>query len=186
MRLRWTLAVALIAIVTGALTLNLSRFGGPAGASCPADAKRANLDFSIKDLDGKSLRLSDYKGKVLLLDFWATWCGPCKVEIPGFVELYNTYKSSGFEIVGVVLMDDFAKAKPFAQQYKMNYPIVNGIERGDLDEAFGPFFALPTTFLIARDGRICAKHVGLPPAKLSFPSATSVKEAFAAEIRSLL
>ena len=155
-------------------------------ATCPADAKRANLDFRLKDTDGREVRLADYKDKVLLLDFWATWCGPCKVEIPAFVQLYETYKPRGFEVVGVVVMDEFPRAKPFAEQYKMTYPILDGIDRGDLETAFGPFVGLPTTFVIARDGRICAKHLGLPPVRFSFPSVSTVKEAFEAEIRSLL
>lgn len=176
-----------IIIAAGApLQYVASRTSVPVAQSCPADAKKANLDFSLKDTNGREVRLSSYKGKVLLLDFWATWCGPCKVEIPGFVDLYREYRSKGFEVVGVVVMDEFGKAKPFADAFKMNYPVLNGIDRDDLDQSFGPFYGLPTTFLIARDGRICAKHLGLPPSKLSFPSVTSVKDAFAAEIRSLL
>src|SRR3990172_2021811 len=72
------------------------------GAACDPNAKTANLNFTLKDMNGKSVALSSYKGKVLLVDFWATWCGPCKVEIPGFVELYTKYRAQGFEIVGVL------------------------------------------------------------------------------------
>jgi peroxiredoxin len=159
----------------------------PDPAVCPVDAKQANLDFTLEDIEGRNVRLADYRGKVLLLDFWATWCGPCKIEIPGFVDLYSRYKSQGLEVVGVVVLDRFDKAAPFAQQFKMNYTIVNGVDRADLEDAFGPIPGLPTTFLISRDGRICSKHLGLPPHD---PSGGDVKKAvrdvFEAEIRALL
>jgi peroxiredoxin len=147
---------------------------GTKGAACPADAKKANLNFTLKDLAGKTVRLADYAGKVLLLDFWATWCAPCKVEIPGFIDMYGKYKSRGFEVVGIVVLDRFDNAPSFARQFKMNYTILDGVDREDIDQAFGPLFALPTTFIIGRDGRICDKHIGLTP-----------KETFDAAINSL-
>jgi len=157
-----------------------------ADATCPANSKKANLDFTLKDLNGRDVKLSDYRGKVLLLDFWATWCVPCKVEIPAFVDLYKTYKAKGFEVIGVVAMDEFTKAKPFVQQYGINYTVLNGVDREDIEDAFGPLFALPTSLIIARDGRICARHVGLPPLKGKDASVNEVKESFAASIRPLL
>ena len=161
--------------------------GTPAASACPADAKKANLDFTLKDVDGRAVRLADYRGKVLLLDFWATWCGPCKIEIPGFVGLYDQYKSRGFEVVGVVVLDQFAKAGPFGKAFKMNYPIVDGNDRQDLEDAFGPIFALPTSLLIARDGRICSKHVGLPSRPPSDrPVDEAVRDFFETEIKALL
>ena len=159
---------------------------GLEAASCPANAKKANLNFTLKSLDGRDVRLADYRGKVLLLDFWATWCAPCKVEIPAFIDLYKTYKPKGFEAVGVVVMEDFAKAKPFVLQNGINYTILNGVDREDIEDAFGPLFALPTSLIIARDGRICARHVGLPPTKTKDPAVSEVKEAFAAAIKALL
>jgi peroxiredoxin len=126
-------------------------------------AKPANLDFTFKDLQGKSVTLSDYKGKVLLLDFWATWCPPCRKEIPGFIELYNTYKSRGLVVIGVSMddTDDIPDVKRYAAQIKMNYPILLGFGReDDLKPAFGEL-PLPTSFVIGRDGRICARHDGL-------------------------
>jgi peroxiredoxin len=159
----------------------------PAVEACPANAKKANLGFTLKNTEGQTINLASYKGKVLLLDFWATWCAPCKVEMPGFIDLYKTYRSRGFEVVGVVAMDEFSKAKPFATQFGINYPVLNGVDREDIEDAFGPFFALPTTLLIARDGRICSRHVGLPPATGGgTPGVDAIKKVFEAQIKALL
>jgi len=146
------------------LTIALCLCGAMAAkAACDPHAKTANLNFTFKDLDGKPVALSDYKGKVVLLDFWATWCPPCRKEIPGFVELYNTYKSRGLVVIGVSMDDaeDTPDVKRFAAQLKINYPILLGYGReDDLKPAFGEL-PLPTSFVIARDGKICARHDGL-------------------------
>lgn len=131
--------------------------------TCRADAKVANLNFTFKDIHGKPVTLSDFKGKVVLLDFWATWCPPCRKEIPGFIELYNTYKSRGLVVIGVSMdeADDTPDVKRYAAQLKIEYPILLGFGReDDLKPAFGEI-PLPTSFVIARDGRICARHDGL-------------------------
>jgi peroxiredoxin len=145
-----------------------------AEAICSADAKAANLDLIFKDIHGKPFALSDYKGKVVLLDFWATWCPPCRKEIPGFIELYNNYRSRGLAVIGVSMDDSTSDVKRFAKRFKMNYPILLGAGRNDLEAAFGEL-PLPTAFLIGRDGKVCAKHDGLTP-----------KEQFEREIGSLL
>jgi thiol-disulfide isomerase/thioredoxin len=112
---------------------------------------------------------------VILLDFWATWCGPCKIEIPWFVEFQNKYGKDGLQVVGVSIDDTVEKLKPYVANAKMNYIVLQGLDHDDVQDAFGPMFGIPVTAVISRDGRICAKHVGL-----------SSKDAFEREIKSLL
>lgn len=130
--------------------------------ACMANAKPANFDFSLKNLDGKEVPLSSYKGKVVLLNFWATWCGPCKAEIPGFVELQEKYQKD-LVIVGFSVDDPADKAKAFAAEYKMNYPVLLGEGREDVQDAYGPIWGIPASFLISKDGKVCRKHLGIAP-----------------------
>ena len=142
-------------------------FAGPLKSEAEEDVctagKVANLNFTLKDLAGKDVALSAFKGNVILLDFWATWCPPCKKEIPGFVGLYTTYKSRGFVVLGVSVDESTSDIKKFVRQFKMNYPVLLGHERDDLKNAFAPMPGFPTTFVIARDGTICYQHTGLAP-----------------------
>jgi thiol-disulfide isomerase/thioredoxin len=179
---------ALVGVVGHAQQKPTSAPSAPAGAACAADAKPANFDFTLKDVNGKDVRIADYKGKVVLLDFWATWCVPCKVEIPIFIDLYNKYKSQGFEVVSIVLLDKFANAKPYAAKMQMNYPVLDGDPQQDkIDDAYGPLFGLPMSFLIGRDGRICQKHLGLPGMQgAKEPAAQTVQQIFEAEVKALL
>ena len=132
------------------------------GGACMANAKPANLNFTMKDLDGKDVSLSSFKGKVILLNFWATWCGPCKAEIPMFVELQKQYANQGFTVLGYSIDDEAPKARAFANEYKMNYPILLGLGREDVQEAYGPMWGIPVSVVINREGKICQKHTGLP------------------------
>ena len=153
-----------------ALCLGIASAEGP----CVANSKPANLDLKFKDIHGKPFALSDYKGKVVLLDFWATWCPPCRKEIPGFMNLYDRYRSRGLAVIGVSMDDSKSDVKRFTGRLKVNYPILLGAGRDDLGSVFGEL-PLPTAFVIGRDGRICAKHDGETP-----------KEQFEREIEALL
>jgi cytochrome c biogenesis protein CcmG/thiol:disulfide interchange protein DsbE len=121
-------------------------------------------DFALKDANGKLVHLADFKGKVVLLDFWATWCGPCQIEIPWFTEFQRKYKDRGFEVLGVSMDDDGWKAiNPFVEKRKINYRVVLGDDK--TGDQFGGLEALPTTFVIDRAGRIASVHVGLTDKK---------------------
>lgn len=124
-------------------------------------------DFALKDADGKLVHLSDYKGKVVLLDFWATWCGPCRIEIPWFMEFERRHKDKGFEVLGVSMDDEGWEAvKPFLAELGVNYRVVMGND--ETAQMYGGVDALPTTFLIDKSGKIAAVHVGLDAGKKDF------------------
>lgn len=121
-------------------------------------------DFALPDLSGRPLNLSSYRGKVVLLDFWATWCEPCREEIPHFVELQNKYRDRGFQIIGVSMDDSPEPVRNFCQQFEINYPVVMG--NAKTGELYGGVLGLPIAFLIGRDGRISAKHIGATSASV--------------------
>jgi len=148
-----------------------------AGASAPDDAvngKPAPLNFTLKDMNGIDVRLASFKGKVILLNFWATWCGPCRVEIPYLIELQRQY-GDDLVILGVSVDDPMEKLKPYATEMKINYPLLVGSGRQDFQDAYGPFWGIPVTVFVSRDGRIHKKHSGI-----------ASKEQFEHEITSLL
>ena len=173
---RWIAWLAVPALLV--LTVRLPYVGEAADTTlCDPNPKTANLNFVLKDMNGKDFNLASQKGKVILLDFWATWCPPCKVEIPWFIEFQRTYGPQGFTVVGVSVDDSMAKLKPFADQFKMNYPVLVGDGRDDVKgpKAYGPMWGLPKTFLIGRDGKICKTHVGF-----------AQKETFEKQIKALM
>jgi len=181
MLLKW-FAAAVSALGLALLTLNADpwhtsdmNLGDAAGPACPANAKPAKLNFTLKDLQNRDVSLASFKGKVLVLDFWATWCGPCKVEIPHFIEFQTAYGQQGFQVVGVSVDDTLDKLEPYVRDMKMNYLVLQGLGHDDLQDAFGPIFGIPVSVLISRDGKICATHTGL-----------TGKDTFEREIKSLL
>ena len=162
---------------SAAATFGTTVEAAQAAAVCDKNPKDANLNFTLKDSAGRDFNLGSQKGKVILLDFWATWCPPCKVEIPWFVEFQQKYGPKGLVVIGVSVDDPAAKLKPFGDEYKVNYPLLVGDGRDDIKgpRGYNAAWGLPKTFVIARDGKICKTHIGL-----------SVKEHFEQQIKSLL
>ena len=130
----------------------------------PASERKPAPEFALKDADGRTVRLSDYKGKVVLLNFWATWCGPCRMEVPWLIEMQRDNKDRGFEVLGVSMDDNgWEDVKPFLAEMKINYRVMIGNDETAQD--YGGVESLPTTFLIDRDGKIAVVHVGLTSKK---------------------
>ena len=123
------------------------------------DSSRAP-NFTLKDLKGARISLSDYKGKVLFLNYWATWCGPCRAEIPDFIEVYDEYKDKGLEILGISVDRISAdKVSDFARKNKMNYPVAMATQ--ELFQKYQPPNFIPTTLVIDGNGKIKYTKVGM-------------------------
>ena len=151
----WTIPIVLVAVCLGAYLVarrhqkvNLSGTGSRPGQLEP--------DFSLRDLDGRTVALADYRGKVVLLNFWATWCEPCRQEIPEFIQLQKS--NSKLQILGISLDDSEEPVHSFYNEFKMNYPVAVG--DAALATRYGGILGLPITFLIGCDGRISVKHIG--------------------------
>jgi len=129
-------------------------------------------DFSLTGVDGQKTSLSDFKGKAVILNFFANWCPPCKAEIPDFVELQKQYGDKGFTFVGVSLVG-LQESKEFVGQMKINYPVL--VDDGKAGALYGPVRAIPTTFVINKDMKIVKMYVG-----------ARSKETFEADIKGLV
>jgi thiol-disulfide isomerase/thioredoxin len=149
--------LVLAVVVAGMLYMgmHMSRRGQP-----PRVTNSEAPDFSLETLDGKSVRLSDLRGKAVLLNFWATWCGPCKIETPWLVDLQNQYGHDGLQVVGVEMGDDGKdEITKFVKDMGINYTVLIGKEA--VGDAYGGVPALPETFFIGRDGKVVDKIIGL-------------------------
>lgn len=125
---------------------------GNEGSKAPA--------WKLQDLDGKTVSSDDLKGKVVILDFWATWCPPCRAEIPGLIDLQKAYEKEGLMVVGIsVDQDGSSVLKPFVEKFGVNYPVLVADDK--VQQAFGGFDAIPVTLVIDRQGRIVKRHLGL-------------------------
>jgi len=157
-RFKWAvLAAALAFVLAGCSKLSHS----PADAAVKSDQDRKPAPaFSLTDEHGTPVSLADYRGKVVLLNFWATWCGPCQIEIPWFIEFEQKYKDRDFAVLGVSFDDDGWKSvRPYIASHKINYRVMIGTEK--MSQLYGGVDSLPTTFIVDRQGRIAAQHVGL-------------------------
>jgi len=127
-------------------------------AGAMAQQKKAP-NFVLKSSDGTTYELNKYKGKVVVVNFWATWCGPCRKEIPDFIEVYKKYEEKGLEIIGISLdRDGWAKVKPFVKANNISYPIV--VDDANVAPSFGKIEFIPTTFIVDKNGNIVDEHVG--------------------------
>lgn len=134
--------------------------GSPLAATPPSQPKVLNLAISLKDLKGAPVTLSQLQGKVIVVNLWATWCGPCRKEIPDLIKLQAAYPKD-VVVIGVVVLDKFGeKVTSFVRDFGITYPILDGNDREDFEDAFGPFWGLPTSFVIDRHGRLQKKHQG--------------------------
>ncbi|HSG00457.1 MAG TPA: TlpA disulfide reductase family protein [Vicinamibacterales bacterium] len=150
--LRATAVAAVIAMVPAYLVFT--------SAAPEVQGEFAPLSFTLKDMDGADVNLADFKGRPLIINFWATWCGPCKHEIPAFVELVDRYKDQGFTVLGVSVDDAPEDLKPFAAEYKINYPVLVGLGHDDLQEAYGAHIIVPVSWFVRRDGTVHLKWMG--------------------------
>ena len=126
----------------------------------PPPAGVANLDFIVKDMNGATVRLADFHGRPIILNFWATWCGPCRSEIPEFMELADQYKDRRLVVVGVSVDDQPEALRKFATENRMNYPVIVGLGEDRLQEAYDAVMAIPVTWLIRADGTVQAVQKG--------------------------
>jgi len=155
-------------LVSGMLLFGVYKSRRPgkfAAVPAPKAASQSAHDFALQSIDGKTVHLSDFRGKAVLLNFWATWCEPCKIETPWLVELQKQYGSQGLQIVGVDMQDDASleEVSSFAKDMGIGYPILVGkpSEQDAIADAYGGIPFLPETFLIGRDGKIVGKILGL-------------------------
>lgn len=159
------LAALIVVMAVGAVLVRRAS-KGPARVAEPsrrAEASATHLlapDFTLTDLTGHEVKLSDLRGQVVIVDFWATWCGPCRLETPWLVELRNQYHKQGMEVIGISLDNgDVTAVEQFAKEYQIKYPVAMGTQQ--VSDAYGSITAIPTTIIIDRQGQIRARHEGM-------------------------
>ena len=151
----------LILLTVLAVIVILAKYTSTSNSS--VENVRPAPQFSLANLDGKNVSLKDFADKVMVVDFWATWCGPCREEIPHLNKLYENYRGKGLVVVGISMDAEGPEVvKQFAKELRMEYPVVMGNE--NVQQDFGGIVGLPTTFIIDRKGNIVKKYTGYQPA----------------------
>ena len=166
------LALGLIWVAPGIEDDSLGDGGAPEDADVVGT--KARLDFTLQDMHGVDVNLESFRGKVVVLNFWATWCGPCRAEIPDLIALQNAYRGD-LVVLGVSVDDTPEKLLPYAAEFKMNYPVLVGNGHQDFQDAYGPMWGIPVSVIIDRNGLIAVRHSGI-----------ATKEQFEQEIKTLL
>ena len=155
---RWGIAIGLAAtLAVWPLGCAMGDDDGPPAP--PEGVELAKLDYTLKDMNGHDVRLADFKGRPMIINFWATWCAPCKHEIPAFIELVDKYKAEKLVVLGISTDDKPEDLIPFAAQMKMNYPVLVGLGQDELQEHYGAF-SLPVSWFVRADGSVDYKHTG--------------------------
>jgi thiol-disulfide isomerase/thioredoxin len=167
---RWSVAL----LLAGVLAMWSACSGADHNEGVPAaEAELARLDYTLKDMDGKDVRLSDFKGRPLLINFWATWCAPCRAEIPAFIELVEKYQAEGFIVLGISIDDTPEQLQRYAAAAKVNYPMLVGLGHDDLLDTYEAY-SVPLSWFVRRDGTVYLKKTG-----------TESKEWFETQIKAL-
>jgi thiol-disulfide isomerase/thioredoxin len=156
---RWPRA-ALVAVAIAAWPACAQDHDDETPPAAGSTAVMAPLDFTVKDMHGAELALASLKGRPLIVNFWATWCAPCKQEIPALVELVDKYRSRQLTVLGISIDDTPEDLRAFAAEYKINYPVLVGLDQMPLQEAYDAVVAIPVTWFIRPDGSVYLKHMG--------------------------
>src|SRR5262245_27261609 len=160
MRFRWQWA-SLVVVFAIAAVAGLWRVTASRGSCADTTEPPAKLNYTLKDMNGADVALASFKGRPLVLNFWATWCGPCKEEIPALIELAEKYRDKDLVILGISVDDKPDELKKFAAEYKMNYPVLVGLAHDDFLLEYDADVAVPITWFVTPCGTVSAKHPGI-------------------------